>query len=107
MKVLPFLFIMPLDNGMTEEIKLQEIHYFRQVRPPTLKQFLYRRAVQEKMAEIKGKVGVTVNTETGVLIPESALAAKEALKGLTAEQILKEHPEWAEEYKQRYGTKEA
>ncbi|MBA7660939.1 hypothetical protein ES703_68945 [subsurface metagenome] len=71
---------------MTDEIQLQEIKYYRQRRPPTLKQYLYRRAVQEKMAEIKGKVGVTVNPDTGIPIPESALAAKKALKGLTAEQ---------------------
>ncbi|GAH97471.1 unnamed protein product, partial [marine sediment metagenome] len=32
---------------------------YRQVRPPTLKQYLYRRAVKEMMASIKGKVGVT------------------------------------------------
>jgi hypothetical protein len=83
---------------MPEEIQLQEIKYYRQVRPPTLKQYLYRRAVQEKMAEIKGKVGVTVNPDTGVLVPESALAAREALKGLTAEQILAQHPEWKEDY---------
>lgn len=91
-------FIIPLDNGMVEEIELQKIEYFRQVKPPTLKQYLYRRAVREKMAEIKGKVGITVNPDTGVPIPESALAAKEALKGLTAEQILAEHPEWEEDY---------
>ena len=83
---------------MTEEIQLQEIKYYRQVRPPTLKQYLYRRAVQEKMAEIKGKVGVTVNPDTGLPIPESALAAREALKGLTAEEILTQHPEWKEDY---------
>lgn len=83
---------------MTDEIQLQEIKYYRQVRPPTLKQYLYRRAVQEKMAEIKGKVGVTVNPDTGIPIPESALAAKEALKGLTAEEILAQHPDWKEDY---------
>ena len=83
---------------MPEEIQLQEIKYYRQVRPPTLKQYLYRRAVQEKMAEIKGKVGVTVNPEKGTPVPVSALAAREALKGLTAEQILAEHPEWEEDY---------
>ena len=84
---------------MVEEIKLQKITYFRQVRPPTLAQYLYRRAVKEKMAEIKGRVGVTVNPGSGLPIPESALAAREALKGLTAEQILKAHPEWKEDYK--------
>ena len=92
---------------MSEEIKLQKIEYYRQVRPPTLAQYLYRRAVREKMAEIKGKVGVTVNPTTGNPVPESALAAREALKGLTAEQILAEHPSWKEDYerdvKQREG----
>ncbi len=83
---------------MPEEIKLQKIEYYRAVKPPTLKQYLYRRAVREKMAEIKGRVGVTVNPETGIPIPESALAAKDALKGLTIEQILAEHPEWKEDY---------
>jgi len=89
---------MPYSDGMTEEIKLVKIEYYRQVRPPTLDQFLYRRAVRETMKAIKGKVGVTVNPGTGRPIPESALAAREALKGLTAAQILKEHPEWKEDY---------
>ena len=89
---------MPYGNGMAEEIELQKIEYYRQRRPPTLKQYLYRRAVQEKMAEIKGKIGVTVNPDTGIPIPVSALAAREALKGLTAEQILAEHPEWEGDY---------
>ena len=83
---------------MEDEVKLVKVEYYRQVKPPTLDQFLYRRAVQEAMAKIKGKVGVTVNPDTGIPIPESALAAREALKGLTAERILKEHPEWEEEY---------
>ena len=92
------MLIIPIDNGMNEEIKLQKIEYYRQVKPPTLQQYLYRRAVKEKMAEIKGKVGVTTNPVTGTLIPESALAAREALKGLTAGQLLAEHPEWKEDY---------
>ncbi len=83
---------------MTEEIKLAKVEYYRQIKPPTLKQFLYRRAVKEKMAAIKGKVGVTVNPDTGIPIPESALAAKEALEGLTTERILAEHPTWKEDY---------
>jgi hypothetical protein len=83
---------------MPKEIQLQKIEYYRQVRPPTLAQYLYRRAVKEKMAEIKGRVGVTINPDTGLPIPESALAAKEALKGLTAEEILAQHPEWKEDY---------
>jgi len=89
---------MPYGDGVEEEIRLQEIKYYRQVKPPTLRQYLYRRAVKEKMAEIKGKVGVTVNPGTGLPVPESALAAREALKGLTAEQILAENPSWEEDY---------
>lgn len=83
---------------MTEEIKVQIITYARQVKPPTLKQYLYRRAVQEAMSQVKGNIGVVPNPETGVPIPKSALAASDALKGLTAEQILKNHPEWKEDY---------
>ena len=91
---------------MDEEIKLQKIEYYRQVKPPTLDQFLYRRAVKETMKAIKGKVGVTVNPGTGTPIPESALAAKEALKGLTAEKIAKEHPGWVDEYNKEHGKGE-
>lgn len=87
---------------MDEEIKLQKIEYYRQVRPPTLDQFLYRKAVRETMKAIKGKVGVTLNPGTGTPIPESALAAKEALKGLTAEKIAKEHADWVEEYNKKH-----
>lgn len=83
---------------MTEEIKLVKVEYYRQVKLPTLAQYVYRRAVKEAMEKVKGKVGVTVNPEKGTPIPVSALAAKEALKGLTAEQILAEHPEWKEDY---------
>jgi hypothetical protein len=83
---------------VVEEIKLVKVEYYRQVRPPTLAQYLYRRVVKEKMAEIRGKVGVTVNPETGLPIPESALAAREALKGLSTEKILAEHPSWEEDY---------
>ena len=86
------------NTSMTEEIKLVKVEYYRQVKPPTLAQYLYRRAVKEIMAEVKGKVGVTVNPDTGLLIPESALAAREALKGLTTEKILAENPSWEEDY---------
>ena len=83
---------------MTEEIKLQKIEYWRQMKPPSLAQYVYRRALKEAMAELEGKVGVTVNPDTGRPIPVSALAAKKALEGLTAERILAEHPEWKEDY---------
>ncbi|MBA7596429.1 hypothetical protein ES703_03399 [subsurface metagenome] len=83
---------------MEEEIKLVKVEYYRQVKPPTLAQYLYRRAVKEAMSAIKGKTGVTINPNTGILIPESALAARKALGGLTTEQILAENPSWEEDY---------
>lgn len=83
---------------MTQEVRLQKIEYYRHVRPPTLSQYLYRRAVKETMETVKGKVGVTVNPETGISIPESALAAREVLKGLNAQHILELHPSWKEDY---------
>ncbi len=97
---------MPLGDGVNEEIKVQIITYARQVRPPTLDQFLYRRAVKEAMASIKGQDGITVNPETGNPVPISALAAKEALKGLTAEKLAKTHPEWVGEYNREHGKGE-
>ena len=83
---------------MEEEIKMVKVEYYRQVKPPTLKQYLYRRAVKEAMSAIKGKTGITINPGTGLPVPESALAAREALKGLTTEQILAENPSWKEDY---------
>ena len=90
---------------MTEEIKLVKVEYYRQVKPPTLAQYLYRRAVKEAMSEIKGKIGVTVNPDTGLPVPESALAAREALKGLTTEQILAKNPQWKEDYERDVGKR--
>ncbi|GAI23002.1 unnamed protein product [marine sediment metagenome] len=90
-------------------IILEKIEYYRQKRPPTLSQYIYRRAVKESMAKIKGRVGVTVNPGTGLPVPESALAAREALKGLTTEKILAENPSWKEDYErdvQRRGITE-
>lgn len=89
---------------MNEEPSFQEVRYFRQVKPPTLKQYLYRRAVRERMAGLKGKTGVTINPDSKFPVPVSALAAREALKGLTTEKILAEHPEWKEDYEREYGA---
>jgi hypothetical protein len=83
---------------MTEEIKLQKIEYYRPIRLPTLSQYVYRRGVKEAMSAVKGNTGVTTHPGTGRPVPKSALAAREVLKGLSAEQLLKEHPEWREDY---------
>lgn len=83
---------------MAEEIQVQKIEYYRQVKPPTLAQYVYRRGVKEAMAAVKGNTGVTVHPKTGNPVPVSALAARDALKGLSAEKLLEEHPEWREDY---------
>lgn len=83
---------------MNQEIKVQKIEYYRQVKLPTLSQYVYRRGVKEAMTELKGNTGVTINPLTGNPIPKSALAAQQSLKGLTAEELLKKHPEWRKDY---------
>ncbi len=90
---------------MEEEIKLQEIRYYRQVRPPSLKQYAVRRAVKEAMATVAKVEGIVLNPVTGHPVPASALAAKGALKGLTSEKILTEHPEYRQEYEEKYGKR--
>jgi len=85
------------------EIRLQKIEYYRAVKPPTLKQFLLRKAVSEISKEIKGTVGVL--TEQGRLMPNSAKAFKDKLAGLTAERIAELHPEWAKEYEGIHGQR--
>lgn len=99
------MFRMPKGDGVEEEIRLVKVEYYRQVKPPTLAQYLYRRAVKEAMSEIKGKTGVTVNPDTGIPVPESALAAREALKGLSTEKILAENPSWKEDYERDVGNR--
>lgn len=86
------------NQGPPGEIQVQKIEYYRQVKPPTLAQYVYRKAVREAMAAVKGNTGVTIHPDTGNPVPVSALAARDALKGVTAEQLLKEHPEWKEDY---------
>jgi hypothetical protein len=84
---------------------LQEIKYYRLVKPPTLKQYLYRRAVKNVMRTVKGKTGITINPDTGLSLPKTALAAKQSLTGLTTEKILAEHPDWKEDYDREYERK--
>lgn len=78
-----------------EGIRLQKIEYVKVVEPPTLKQFLINRAVKEKSAQTKGISGVT--RVGGQLMPRSAAVMKD-LKGITADKVLEEHPEWKEDY---------
>ena len=85
---------------MTEELLLQQITYYRAVRPPTLKQYLVRRAVKEASAEVIGTEGTEMHN--GRLVPSSARVFYDKLSGKTAEELAKEHPEWLEDYRERY-----
>jgi len=79
---------------------IQQITYFRQVKPPTLKQYLVRRAVKEASAEVVGIEGT--ETRNGRPVPSSACAFQDKLTGKTAEELAKLHPDWVEEYRERY-----
>lgn len=85
------------------DLRIQQITYYRVVKPPTLKQFLHRKFVKETMAQIKGKSGVEQDPLTGRPAPASAVKAREMMQGKKAEELMTEHPEWVEEYKKEYG----
>ncbi|GAI05781.1 unnamed protein product [marine sediment metagenome] len=88
-----------------EEPKFVEVHYFKQVRNPSLKQYLVRRAITEAGVKTRDMKGITVNPETGRPMPQSALSISQEVKGLTAEKLLELHPEWQEEYEREYGKR--
>lgn len=81
-----------------ERVLIQTVTYHRLVRPPTLKQWIYRKAVAELMVQVKGETGTDLDPETGRLAPASAIKAKELMKGLNAEKLIAEHPDWVKEY---------
>jgi len=83
-------------------MQIQQITYYRAVKPPTLRQFVHRMAVAEIMKESKGEKGTGIDYETGRLSPLSAIKAKELLRGLKADELMKLHPQWIEEYNKRY-----
>lgn len=95
-------------GNMTEEkpVEVQQITYFRRVKPPTLKQYLYRRHVQESMEQVKGETGIGVVPGTIENAPISAIKAKELLKGQTGDVLEALHPDWVEDYHKQYGGKE-
>lgn len=84
--------------------QVQQITYYRIVKPPSLKQYLIRRAVAVTMRKVEGEVGVGIDPETHRRSPLSAIKAKELLKGIKAENLMSEHPEWVEDYRREYGA---
>jgi hypothetical protein len=83
--------------------ELQKISYFRKVKAPTLGQYLHRRHVQEVMGQVKGETGIGTDPETKKNTPVSALKAKEMLTGVTADDLMKLHPDWIKDYEKEYG----
>jgi len=79
------------------------ITYVREEKPPTLKQYLIRKAISEGAKKSK-KVKGTVNYK-GRLMPRSAKLIGDEVKGKTAEQIAKEHPEWVKEWEEKWKEK--
>jgi len=87
-----------------EEPKFVEVHYWKQVRRPTLKQYLVTRIVNDAGSITRVLKGVVVNPRTGRLMPKSAFMVSESVKGLTAEKILEAHPEWQDDYEREFGS---
>jgi hypothetical protein len=90
-------------TAQSDGIQLQKIEYYRQVRHPTLKQFLHRKNVAEVMAAAKSVGGVVFDQESQRAMPRSAQHVKGKLKGMTADKVAEIHPEWVEEWEKLYG----
>jgi len=90
---------------MADEILVQKIQYWKQVKDPTLPQFLMREAMKETCSKVKGVQSTIIDKETGRMMPRSAYKIKKKLKGTTPEKIAKEHPNWVEDYYRLYGKK--
>ena len=84
--------------------KLQEIRYFRVIKPPTLKQYLFRRAVSLVMKGVVGQTGTDIDPVTKRPVPCSAIRARDLLQGVKAEDLAAEHPEWIKDYEKEYGN---
>jgi len=88
---------------MADEILVQKVEYWKQVKPPTLSQFLMRKAMKDACSKAKGVKGTVIDKETGKLMPRSAYKVKKTLGDATPEKIAREHPAWVDEYYRLYG----
>ena len=82
--------------------QIQKIEYYRIVKPPSLKQFIHRKAVAQAMKQVQGETGVGIDPDTRRPTPISAIKAKELLKGVTAEDLMRLHPDWIEDYRREH-----
>ena len=83
-----------------KEFEYEIVSYLRKKKPPSLKQFLIRKKVQELMKE-KHATGFDYLPD-GRPVPKLASELKNSMKGMSAEKIAKEHPEWVNEYNKSF-----
>lgn len=83
-------------------MELEQITYYRLSGPPTLKQYLIRRHMRQVAQRVVGATGTTIID--GRLLPRSAIRMSSYLKGMTAERIASEHPDWVEEWKRLFSS---
>lgn len=88
------------DSPQKSSIEIEQITYFRQKKPPTLMQYIRRRATKEAAAEAKGETGTVI--VDGRPVPRSSVIMQEKLKVDTHE-LAAQHPDWVEDYKKEYG----
>lgn len=77
---------------------LQKVEYYKEIKTPSLKQYLINKKLKEKSAEVKKVKGVVRDKVTGRLMPKVAVQMRESMKGVSADKVAEEHPEWVQEY---------
>ncbi len=80
---------------------LEQVTYLRQIKPPSLKQFIRRKATKSAAEEAKGQTGTVV--VDGRLVPRSSVIMQEKLK-VDTHVLASQHPEWVKEYDEEYGN---
>jgi len=81
--------------------RLQKVTYVRQVRPPTLRQYLVQRKVESLKEQLRGQTGT--ERQGGQLLPRVAARFRKAMRGFTSDRIADLHPEWVEDYQREHG----
>jgi hypothetical protein len=76
----------------------QKVEYYKPITPPSLNQYLVNRAMKEKSSEAKSVKGVVRDKVTGRLMPRAAVTIRDSMKGMKADKVAKERPEWVKEY---------
>ena len=93
-------------SGENGGIIVQKITYLRQVKPPSLNQFIWRKALKAAASQTVGMEGTEINPSTGNLNPSAAVKIKNKLAVVTVSPLINEHPEWVQEYRAKYGVLE-